>query len=162
MQRGRTRWNRENGVVAVPDRNGYTKDGFTGVGRRPVQGFARFADNGVQNPLSTDTEERREHMAKHKSSIHLPPPPAAPASRLAVQLLTAAGELVIIAACVLGLVTAGSWLIAGAELHSRSARQPAVPREVWHCRWDRRYGGDICEPPYRLPPVRRYFMRDHV
>jgi hypothetical protein len=99
-------------------------------------------------------------MAKHKSSIHLPPP-SAPAARLAVQLLTAAGEILIVAACVLGLVTAGSWLIAGADLRSRSARQPPAP-QVWHCWWDRRYGGDICEPPYRLPPVRRYFLRDRI
>jgi hypothetical protein len=68
-----------------------------------------------------------------------------------VQLISAAGELVIIAACVLGLVTAGSWLIAGAELRSRSAQPPSPPsREVWYWWWDRRYGGDICEPPYRL------------
>jgi hypothetical protein len=88
-------------------------------------------------------------MAKHKSSIHLPPPPAAPAPRLAVQLLTAAGDLVIVAACVLGLVTGISWLIAGADLAGGFARQPPAPREVWHCWWDWRYGGDICKPPYR-------------
>src|ERR1700741_4760655 len=40
MQRGRSRWNRENTVVVVPDRNGYTKDGFVGVGREPIQGFS--------------------------------------------------------------------------------------------------------------------------
>ncbi len=77
-----------------------------------------------------------------------------------MQLLTIAGELVVVAACVLGFVTAGSWLIAGADLRSGSAQPPPpASREVWYqeyprerqvCWWDRRYGGEICEPPYRL------------
>jgi hypothetical protein len=107
-------------------------------------------------------------MAKHKSFIHIPlppaapspppppapaPPPAAPAPRLAVQVLTVAGDLIIIAACVLGFVTAGNWLIAGVDPHSGTVRQsPSAPREVWHCWWDQRYG-EICQPSYRLPPM---------
>lgn len=77
-----------------------------------------------------------------------------------MQLLTIAGELVVVAACVLGFVTAGSWLIAGADLRSSFVQQlPPASREVWYqedpgrlqaCWWDRRYGGEICEPPYRL------------
>jgi hypothetical protein len=118
---------------------------------------------------SHKTERWCEHMAKHKSSIHLPPPPAAPASpsapapRLVIQLLTVAGDLMIAGVCILGLVTAVDWLTTGAELRSRPVRQPQpAPREVWHCWWDRRYGGDICEPPHRLQPSQRYFMRDRV
>jgi hypothetical protein len=128
-----------------------------------------FAGGRVLNESPAQKQSDGRHMAKHKSSIYLPPSPPPPsppppaASRLVVQLLTTAGELVIFAACVLGIVTAGSWMIAGADLRSRSARQlPPPPREVWHCWWDRRYGGNLCEPPYRLPPGRRYFMRDHV
>jgi hypothetical protein len=102
-------------------------------------------------------------MAKHKSSIHLPSAPVAPAPRLLVHLLTTAGDLVIVAACVLGFVTAGIWLIAGADLRNRSAWQQPAPavREVWYCWWDRRYG-DICERSYRLPAARHYFPRDRV
>jgi len=82
-------------------------------------------------------------------------------------VLAVAGDLVIIAACILGFVTAASWLIAGADLHSKTVQQPAPaqqppPAQVWRCWWDRRYGGEICEPPYRLPPMRRYFMRDNA
>jgi hypothetical protein len=88
-------------------------------------------------------------------------PPPAPGPRLAAELLSAAGELVIVAACILGFVTAGSWLITGADLHSRTTRQPP-PAQVWRCWWDRRYGREICEPPYRQPPMRRYFMRDQA
>jgi len=49
-------------------------------------------------------------MPKHKTVTHLPaPPPAAPL--LAVQLFVALGELVIIAASILGLVTAVGWML---------------------------------------------------
>jgi hypothetical protein len=104
-------------------------------------------------------------VAKHKTVTHLPSAPAsASAPRLAAQLLTVAGELVIVAACVLGLVTAGRWLIAGADLRGRAARQPPLQQReiVLWCHVDRR-GYEWCErePVYR-PPVRRFYARDGV
>jgi hypothetical protein len=101
-------------------------------------------------------------MAKHKTVTHLPAPPAAPppaAPRLAVGLLTVMGDLVVVAACVLGFVTAASWLLAGAELRSRNVpAHPARPTE-WVCWLDRRYG-EMCEPANRPPTVRRHYARD--
>jgi hypothetical protein len=103
-------------------------------------------------------------MAKHKSVTHLPPPTPAPtpAPRLAVQLFVAVGELLAIGLCVIGIVTVVSWLFVATDVHSKATRQHYPPREVWHCWYDRRYGGEICDPPYRLPPVRRYWARDGV
>jgi hypothetical protein len=100
-------------------------------------------------------------MAKHKTNTHLPAPPAAPpaaAPRLAVALLTVMGELVVVAACILGFVTATSWLLAGAELHSRSAPTHRPPPREFVCWVDRRYG-EMCEPA-GPPPPRRHYARD--
>jgi hypothetical protein len=87
-------------------------------------------------------------VAKHKTVQHLPaPPPAppAPAPRLLAQLLTALGELIVVAIFGLGVFTAAMWLIAGWEMRSRPApTHPPRPTE-WVCWTDRRYG-EVCEP----------------
>jgi hypothetical protein len=95
-------------------------------------------------------------MAKQKTVTHLP---ATPTPRLAHQLVTAAGEMVILAACVLGFVTAASWLIAGYELRTRSTpTRPPRPTEWVVCRLDRHFG-EMCQTD-RPPPVRRHYARD--
>jgi hypothetical protein len=95
-------------------------------------------------------------MAKHrtKTVTHLPAAPP-PAPRLAAQLLVAMGELLAVGVCVVGIVTVAGWVIAGAEPRSKSVKPPS--REIWRCWYDRRYGAEICQPPYRLPPSRRYW-----
>jgi hypothetical protein len=71
-------------------------------------------------------------MAKRKTVTHLPAPrPAAP--RLAAQVLTVAGEFVIVAACVLGLVTAGSWPVTGYDMHGRAPRYTQQREVTWRC-----------------------------
>jgi hypothetical protein len=110
-------------------------------------------DFGNSVPHNFCAVRKDETVAKHKTVTHLPPsappPSPAPAPRLVAQLLTAAGDLVVLGACVLGFVTAVGWLIAGAELRSRSA--PAHPPR-WVCWIDRRYGEEMCEP---IPDGRR-------
>jgi hypothetical protein len=111
----------------------------------------------------TTSKSKRGPVAKHKTVTHLPAatsPAPASAPRLTAQLLTVAGELVIVAACVLGLITAGNWLITGYDVRSRAARQPPpmAAREVWHCWWDRY--GEICRPVDRGMQIRRYWARD--
>jgi hypothetical protein len=98
-------------------------------------------------------------MAKHKSVTHLPPPPApaAPPARLAVQLMTALGELVIVAAYILGIVTAVGWALAGLDRRSRTVR-PALPPTEYVCWHDRLYG-EMCLPADRPPVVRRHYAR---
>jgi hypothetical protein len=69
-------------------------------------------------------------MAKHKSEIHMPPAPAAPAPRLFAQLLVALGELVVAGIFLRGLVTIGAWLLAGYDTFARMAARldrPAPP-----------------------------------
>jgi hypothetical protein len=102
-------------------------------------------------------------MAKHKTVTHLPSPslPSIPAPRLAAQLFVALGELVAVGLCVVGLVTVVSWLITG-DARNKGTRQPSPPREIWRCWYDRRHGGEICDPPYRRPPLRRYWTRDGI
>jgi hypothetical protein len=100
-------------------------------------------------------------MSKHKTVTHVPaapaPSPPAPATpRLAAQLLTALGELVVVAAAVLGIVTAVSWALAGMD-RTRIARQPQQPAAEWVC-WVDRYG-EICRPVDHRPGPRRYFAR---
>jgi len=59
---------------------------------------------------------------------------------------TSGVERLIVAACVLCHRDSRQLLIAGADLRKQVPTQP--PRhKSWHCWWDRRYGGDICEPP---------------
>jgi hypothetical protein len=103
-------------------------------------------------------------MAKHKTVTHLPSPslPSTPAPRLAAQLFVALGELVAVGLCAVGLVTVVSLLIAGPDARHKATRQPSPPREIWRCWYDRRYGGEICDPPYRLPPLRHYWARDDI
>jgi hypothetical protein len=110
-------------------------------------------------------------MAKHKSITHLPPPvPApAPAPRLIAQLFVIVGELSAAGLCVIGVVTVVSWLLDGhdANVRAKAARPPVTvqqrePSWALHCWYDRRYGGEICDPPYRLPPVRRFYTRDGI
>jgi hypothetical protein len=100
-------------------------------------------------------------MAKHKSVAHFPAAPAtsSPAPRLAVQLFVTMGELIAVGLCILGAVTAAGWLIAGAEMRGKSTpTHPPRPTE-WVCWIDRRYG-EMCEPAYRSPPMRRHYARD--
>jgi hypothetical protein len=93
-------------------------------------------------------------MARHKTVTHLPAQaPSQP--RLLSQLLSALGELVVVAVFLLGLVTAGAWLLAGYDAYARMARQltPAPPGQWVHCWRDSR--GEICRPEDR-GPMRRY------
>jgi hypothetical protein len=69
------------------------------------------------------------------------------------------GELVVVAAGIIGFVTIAGWLLASADLRSRSARNPPLPQATWVCWVDRRFG-EMCEPANRLPPVRRHYARD--
>jgi hypothetical protein len=100
-------------------------------------------------------------MAKQKLVTHLPASPPAP--RLAGQLVTAAGELIVVAAAILGIVVAVIWLRDGYDLHSRIARHDRPPGQWLHC-WRDRYGGELCRPEDRGPPgyapVRRHFVSD--
>jgi hypothetical protein len=87
-------------------------------------------------------------MSKHKTVTHVPaapapsPPAAAtPAPRLAVQLLTVLGELVVVVAAVLGIVTAVTWALAGMD-RTRIARQPQRPTAEWVC-WGRSLRRDL-------------------
>jgi hypothetical protein len=112
-------------------------------------------------------------MAKHKSVTHLPPPTPtptpAPAPRLTAQLFVIVGELSAASLCVIGIVTVVSWLLDGHDtsVRAKAARPPVMvqqrePSWVLHCRYDRRFGGEICDPPYRFPPVRRFYTRDGI
>jgi hypothetical protein len=99
-------------------------------------------------------------MAKHKSVTHLSAPaPSTP--RLFAQLLTALGELVVAGVFILGLVTAGAWLLAGYDQYARMAsRLDRTPPGQWlHC-WRDRYGVEVCRPDDRGPPARRHYARD--
>jgi len=99
-------------------------------------------------------------MAKHKTVTHLPAPaPPAPAPRLLAQLLVVLGELVVVGVFLLGLLTAGAWLLAGLDVYARMARPDRPPGQWIHCWTDRRYGGEMCEPAER-PPVRPHYARD--
>jgi hypothetical protein len=96
-------------------------------------------------------------MAKHKTVTHIPaaPPPvtAAPAPRLAVQLLTVLGEFIVVAACILGIVTAIGWLLAGID-RGRVARPAPLPPRDWVCWTDRR--GEVCRTEEHRPYRRQY------
>jgi hypothetical protein len=97
-------------------------------------------------------------VAKHKTVTHLPAPPSSP--RLAGQLVTAAGELLVIAAAILGIVVAVIWLRDGYDLHNRMARHDRPPGQWLHC-WRDRYGGELCRPDDRGPlGYRRHYARD--
>jgi hypothetical protein len=79
------------------------------------------------------------------------------------------GELSAAGLCVIGIVTVVSWLLDGhdANVRAKAARPPVTaqqrePSWALHCWYDRRYGGEICDPPYRLPPVRRFYTRDGI
>jgi hypothetical protein len=94
-------------------------------------------------------------MAKHKSIIHMPaaaPPPPAP--RLAVQMLTVMGELMVVAACILGIVAGAGWM-----LDKGKVARPSAPPTTWACWVDRRYG-EMCEPAARPFAPRRHFVHD--
>jgi hypothetical protein len=102
-------------------------------------------------------------MAKLKLKQLPVPPPPAPAPRLLVQVMTAMGELVIVGIGVVGVVVVVNWLLVGFEVSTKPVRREAQPSPwVWHCWYDRRYGREICEPPYRAPPARRFYARDGV
>jgi hypothetical protein len=69
------------------------------------------------------------------------------------------GDLIMVSVSVVRIVTVAGWLVAGAELRSRSVpTHPPRPTE-WVCWLDRRYG-EMCEPADRPPPVRRHYARD--
>jgi hypothetical protein len=95
-------------------------------------------------------------MSKHKTVTHIP---AAPAPRLAGQLVTAAGELIVVAIAIIGLITVGAWTMAGLDHYSRMAT-PRPPR-ILHCRVDR-WGHEWCErvAPGDAPVVRRQLVSD--
>jgi hypothetical protein len=99
-------------------------------------------------------------MSKHKTVTHIPaaPPlsPPAPAPRLAVQLLTVLGEFVVVAACILGIVTAIGWVLSGID-RSRVVRPAPVPPREWVCWMDPR--GEACRTAERRP-YRRQYARD--
>jgi hypothetical protein len=65
-------------------------------------------------------------MAKLKTVTHALPAPSTP--RLAAQLFTAMGELVMIAVCIVGIVTVVDWVQAGTELKSRERLRSSPPR----------------------------------
>jgi hypothetical protein len=104
-------------------------------------------------------------MAKVKTVHNTPPPsPAAPAASsppLAVALITALAQLVMIAVFAVGIATVATWTLDGAGLRvTRTARQPAPPRGEWvHCWRDPRYG-EMCEPAAPRPgwPRRNYMV----
>jgi hypothetical protein len=82
-------------------------------------------------------------------------------------LFVMVGELSATGLCVIGIVTVVSWLLDGhdASIWARAARPPVAAQQrepPWalHCWYDRRYGGEICDRPYRLPSVRRFYARD--
>jgi hypothetical protein len=90
-------------------------------------------------------------------------PPPSPAPRLLAQLITATGELVIVAIAIVGTVVVVNWLLIGFDVTTRPARHEARPSAwVLRCWYDRRYGGEICEPPYRAPPMRPFYARDRI
>jgi hypothetical protein len=94
-------------------------------------------------------------MAKQKTVTHLPAPST---PRLAAQLFTAMGELVMIAVCVVGIVTIVGRVVAGAELKSRERLRSSPPR--WEvCRFDRQFG-EMCAPADPPPPVRWHYARE--
>jgi hypothetical protein len=102
-------------------------------------------------------------VGKHKTVTHLPAPPAA-APRLLSQVMTTMGELALVGIGVVGAVVVVNWLLVGFDVSTRPARHGAPPQQspwVLHCWYDRRYGGEICEPPYKVPP-RRFYARDGV
>jgi hypothetical protein len=68
---------------------------------------------------------------------------------------------VVVAACVLGFVTAAGWMIAGADMRTiRATRQPPLQQATLVCWIDRRYG-EMCMPADRPPPARRHFAGDY-
>jgi hypothetical protein len=91
-------------------------------------------------------------MAKHKSVTHLPAPSS---PRLAGQLVTAFGELLVVALCVVGVVTVAAWVATGAGLHIGRER-PRSPHPELICFRDHRTG-EWCQPVDR-PPVRRHYV----
>jgi hypothetical protein len=96
---------------------------------------------------------------KHKTVTHVPSAPAA-SPRLLSQLLTALGELVVVAVFLLGMVTLGAWTLAGYDVYARMARPDRPPGQWIHC-WRDRYAGEICRPEDR-GPMRRFYARDGV
>jgi hypothetical protein len=91
-------------------------------------------------------------VAKHKTVLHSP---AAPSPPLAVQIMTALTQLVMVAVFLIGVVTLGAWLFAGLDVYAKMARPDRPPRELV-CWMDRRYG-KMCEAADRPPPVRRHY-----
>src|SRR5262245_13781570 len=96
----------------------------------------------------------------HKIVNHLPapvpPPPAsaAPAPRLAVQLFVAIGELLTLAACVLGIVTAVCWLLKPPRPPVDTSIERRMP-SPWTCGLDR-HGVEWCRHDDRSPARRHY------
>jgi hypothetical protein len=86
-------------------------------------------------------------MAKHKTVTHLPAPPSSP--RLAAQLVTAAGELIVVGLAVVGIVVVFNWLMDSPDVRRRLAPRQ---RPDLICFNDRRTG-EWCQPdhPRRWP-----------
>jgi hypothetical protein len=116
-------------------------------------------------------------MARHKTTYlpppppHFPPPAPAPTRRLAELLLRAAGELILVGFCILGIVVTASWVISGYSLDRRYAQRPPPPIErvdridrpvwQWRCWRDERHypGARLCEQVPTWAAPRRYPAR---
>jgi hypothetical protein len=98
-------------------------------------------------------------MAKLKVK-QLPVPSApAPSPRLLTLVMTAIGELLVVAIGIVGVVVVANWLLIGFDVSTRPALHQASPfdrvgrhdaewRPPWKCRWewDRRRGHvRVCE-----------------
>jgi hypothetical protein len=64
-----------------------------------------------------------------------------------------------VAVCVVGVVTIVGYVLAGAELRTRSGTPRRAPPKEYVCWTDRRYG-EMCEPADRQPTARRHYARD--
>jgi hypothetical protein len=98
-------------------------------------------------------------VAKHKTITHLPAAPPPPAPRLVAQLLVAAGELLVLSVCVVGVVTVVGWIIAWTDRRAPGVQRPPLEQARLVCWIDRRYG-EMCEPAYRSPPMPPHYARD--
>jgi hypothetical protein len=106
----------------------------------------------------------KAEMAKNKIVTHSPTAPAASSPPLAVQIMTALAQLVMVGVFLLGLLVAGTWLVAGfdryAEQYARVTRPDRPPGTWVHC-WRDRYGAEVCRQEDRGPPAyRRHYVSD--